>query len=238
MPDSQNKRYSKNLKNRLKSYLRHPGDQDMAWDYRYFVGRENDTWYGKLFESARTQGLISGEITPAYSILPENRVRHIVGLNSDIKIVFIMRDPVERSWSQVVKYHKKIRDGDLAGLTTEDCLAFLDREGCRARSDYLEIIDNWGKHVPESNMFIGFYDQLEESPETLVRNLLNFLCVDPDAYPAWDAVGKTRYSAASYGYPIPTPVRDFLVQRYSTQVHALQKYGHYPQRWLSRYQSL
>ena len=90
------------------------------WDFRYFFGKRSDDWYASLFHKAQQKGLIAGELTPAYAILTDEIFRRIQRMNSLIKLIFIMRDPVERSWSAV---NNALRKGRLNGaLTAETAL--------------------------------------------------------------------------------------------------------------------
>ena len=53
-----------------------------------------------LFEPGK--GKMIGEITPAYSTLGPDDVRRVHRLVPDARIIFMMRNPVERVWSQAV----------------------------------------------------------------------------------------------------------------------------------------
>jgi hypothetical protein len=44
---------------------------------------------------------VVGDLTPAYSLLSEDRLRQMVWLTSDVRFVYLLRDPVERLWSHV-----------------------------------------------------------------------------------------------------------------------------------------
>ncbi len=54
---------------------------------------------------------VVGEITPSYSILPEAAFAKIRAMLTDagcrVRVIFIMRDPCERFWSQLRFYHAK-----------------------------------------------------------------------------------------------------------------------------------
>ena len=78
-----------------------PGSRGtLRWDLRYFFGRRSDDWYASLFLPNKYQ--ISGEITPAYSILDSGTVGHIRKIMPDVKIVFLMRNPISRAWSHAI----------------------------------------------------------------------------------------------------------------------------------------
>src|SRR5437763_202337 len=53
--------------------------------------------YSQLFASKGT--LLSGDITPGYSALPDEIIAQLVGYFGTLKVLFLARDPVERAWS-------------------------------------------------------------------------------------------------------------------------------------------
>jgi hypothetical protein len=65
----------------------------------HFFDREyprGSGWYGDLFKDAATK--ICGEITPAYAILNSAEIGQIATFLPDVKIFFIIRNPMERGW--------------------------------------------------------------------------------------------------------------------------------------------
>ena len=54
-------------------------------------------WYEAHFLSSG----LSGEITPAYSILPDQAVKAISEYLPESKIIFLVRNPLDRIWSQI-----------------------------------------------------------------------------------------------------------------------------------------
>ena len=77
------------------------------WLIKYWFRHRDDKWYASLFRGAQARGLIAGEITPAYATLNEKVLRRIQRMNEGIKLVFVMRDPVDRAWSAVNNAAKK-----------------------------------------------------------------------------------------------------------------------------------
>src|SRR6266566_3828362 len=55
--------------------------------------------YARLF--APKGSLLSGDITPAYSMLNDEVIERIVSHFPNLKVIFLARDPVERAWSQL-----------------------------------------------------------------------------------------------------------------------------------------
>lgn len=99
----QNRRWRRIAINRLKVNCKSPNIQRLLWDRNYLFNRQNnDDWYSSLFELGR--GKIIGEITPAYSTLNSSSVAHIHKLMPELKIIFMMRNPIERAWSYFFSY--------------------------------------------------------------------------------------------------------------------------------------
>ena len=87
--------------------------------------------YAALFEPKSS--LISGDITPGYSTLPDEIVGKIVGHFPNLKVIFIARDPVERAWSQLSMWvrHGLINRSDLNDADVS-CAKFTAAGGGRA----------------------------------------------------------------------------------------------------------
>lgn len=73
-----------------------PGGKEVHyWNARRAVLPEQ--WYRDLF--ATGDGRVNGDITPAYSTLEPEVVARIGALFPDLRILFLLRDPIERAWS-------------------------------------------------------------------------------------------------------------------------------------------
>ena len=94
------RRWRRQVKRRLRHHVSRVPGRDLLWDLRYYAGAPGDGWYVSLFEPGR--GKVKGEITPAYSTLRLEDVAHVHDLVPEAKIIFLMRNPVERAWSQFV----------------------------------------------------------------------------------------------------------------------------------------
>jgi hypothetical protein len=147
------------------------------FDLQYFLGRRSDGWYCRLFASARHRGRVTGEITPAYSTLSEGELGQLSAVNPNVKLIYIMRDPVLRSWSAVMKLQRKL--GRSGVPTSAEAIRYARSEGVSKRSSYLDCIERLERVFPRQQIFYGFFEQLTEAPAELISNVLEFLCVEP-----------------------------------------------------------
>jgi hypothetical protein len=98
-------RYRRILAKSAHDVLRQPSVSRASWYLNYLFGHYDDEWYASLF--AQGAGKLKGEVTPAYAILKSEDVANIHSLMPDIKLIYLMRNPIERSWSAVRKGARK-----------------------------------------------------------------------------------------------------------------------------------
>ena len=132
-------------------------------------GFASDDLYGKIFAGAPL-GKICGEITPDYSTIPEEGVRHIVRLSPSVKIIFLMRDPIERSWSHIRMMARTRGVTDLAEIE-----AMAQSPEQVRRADYASLIGAWTKIVPDDRFHIAFTDDIAENPRQVLEGTCAFL---------------------------------------------------------------
>ena len=87
----------KNLRKHPQLYF--PETKEIHFFDWYFYKGLN--WYCKHFKDADISQY-KGEITPCYSILSEEKIKFIHQINPKLKIILLLRNPIERAWSHAV----------------------------------------------------------------------------------------------------------------------------------------
>lgn len=141
-------------------------------------------WYSDHFAPA--QGRIPGEASPSYAALPLERIRAIRGLMPDLKLVYLMRDPIARAWSHA-KHTHHFREANFAESTTAidemtdpRWLEAVSNEWLLASGDYLGHLRRWLSVFPAEQIHVGFFDSIVERPTDLLREIFSFLGVEPN----------------------------------------------------------
>ena len=109
-----------------------------------------------------------GEITPAYSLLPVESFRHIRSLFPNIRVIFLMRDPVHRVVSAL-----HIHAGPENPKTGEVFFAALRDPIMVERTRYDLTVSNLRAVFPPECLFFGFYETL--FCDASIRALCEFL---------------------------------------------------------------
>ena len=82
-----------------------PDEKEPAFFSKYYD--KGVDWYESLFSEAQS-GQVAGEATVEYMVNPDSPVR-IAKLLPDIKLIFILRNPVDRAWSH---YWHRVKNGE------------------------------------------------------------------------------------------------------------------------------
>lgn len=144
--------------------------------------------------------VIVGEKTPTYSYIPEVPERIQRDLPR-VKIVWIFRDPVHRTYSHYLhavragvekqRFPHVVKD-ELAGKDRPTFLRYIDR------SLYADQVERFLKHFPADQMHYIRFDEMLAEPDEVLGRLADFLGVErfatrelphrnesPELKPAW-----------------------------------------------------
>lgn len=186
---------------------------------------ESDSAYLSNFNTSR----ITGDVTPAYSILSDASVEHMAKLLPDAKIVFLIRNPIDRNWSA---YRKKLKNETFIEYSYLEMKYFFSLRGVTNRTTYLDTIDRYISHFGKEKILIGFYDAIIEQPGGLLADIVDFLGGDSDTSLRETQVEKIVNESPKSD--IPEDIERFLGDRYAPMIEELSsRYGSYASKWLA-----
>lgn len=119
-----------------------------------------------------------GEATASYAVVEPEIIQEIVKINPDIKIILMVRDPIDRAWSHAKKDLMRATYSSFHEIKEEEFMEFFSIPHVLKCGNYTEQLANWKQILPEGNLFVGLYDMISENPHALLSGILNFLGVD------------------------------------------------------------
>lgn len=204
----------------------------LGWDFRYFFGRRSDDWYSSLFSP--DEGQICGEITPAYSILDAGAVSHVRKIMPDVRIIFLMRDPVTRVWSHAINRMIRREKREFSEISDERFIELIDSEGSHSRTSYLRTIDTWEEYFPRDQIFYGFYDDLVGDPGELLTAICGFLGISAEKLQLDGSQKKQVKPKMGTRFEMPMNVKTHAAKKYHADLVKLSaRFGGHAERWLS-----
>jgi hypothetical protein len=187
--------------------------------------------YARLF--AGKGACLSGDITPAYSILPAPAVQVITEALPGLKIVFLVRDPVERFWSAVAMHARKRMDG--WPENRHDLERLLRRPDYFNRSYATEIVARWQPFVRKEDFGVFLFDDLLADAAGFRRRVLAFLGGDPDKPSGRLPPGFNR-KERGLKRPLSAEQRKVLGQLFADELRASARvFGGAATEWPAKY---
>ncbi len=220
------------LKRNLSKKIAHISNRDWKsliwwskWYYGYF--KDDNNWYINLF-SLVTSEKICGEITPSYSCLSSHEVAQIKEINPELKIIFLIRNPMERAWSHL-RYFAYKNFMKVKLNSEEEIISTLKQDYVKIRSDYERTINTYLEHFNSQQILIGFYDAIIHDLPGFLSDITDFLEIDKFEQSLINNQKKVNVSPAK---EIPLKVKEYLIETYTPMIDRLgDKYGSYAQLW-------
>ena len=186
-------RYDERFLARLKALLRDVRIEEVRkgrkWDHAFHIARRLEMLHGghqrylEFFAADVGDRPVAAEITPSYGVLGAEHFREIRALHPRVKLVFLMRNPVDRAWS-LLRHRTRRKGFDLARRFEQT----LASDRAARRSDYVHTLAALDAAVPAEDVFIGFYETLF-TRETMER-LCGFLAIPYHPAPFGKVVGR------------------------------------------------
>ena len=210
--------------------------EDLAWAARYCLLPRSDAWYRSLFPEI--EGRMPGEICPGYARLDAEAVGEVRRRMPEARILYLLRDPIERSWSTSAMHFRKPRFGRIHEFSDAEIEAHFTRPKTARHDDYLGNLASWSRHYPPEQMFVGFFDDLVEDPRAFLASVLCFLGVDASDRAIPPDVGSRRN--AGEGEVIPERFARFLARHHYARICALDERfsNSHTKRWRQRAEQL
>ena len=199
-------------------------------ELKFLFGRPCDAWYESCF-SPRA-GQIAGECTPDYAYLDEQSLIHIKELVPSAKVIYVLRNPIVRSWSSAMMWFRN--NGKLPEvLDKADFINFFKSDMHLQHGDYMSNIERWRKFYPW--LKICFFDDIKLNHELFLVRVFKFLGVDDSTKHITPLAGKVIHAGRTS--VIPTFFRRYLAEMHMEQLISLNKiFGGHVLEWLSETQ--
>lgn len=207
------------------------GDFDgVGWAARYCLLPRSNDWYRSLFP--RTEGRLIGEVCPSYARLPPEAVRRVHDLMPNARIIYLLRNPIEWTWSNAAKHFGKTRAGVIDRVPDETLLEFFGRKKSLRHVDYLGNLANWEHYFGADRILVSFFDELLQDPRGFLKRILSALGVDSSDAVMSVNVGERRNPGKHEG--IPPRLLPRLTSMHLEQIRSLQaKFDNqYTRSWL------
>jgi hypothetical protein len=147
-------------------------------DYlRHITSFPNATldWYEACYSWPVAEGVKKGDITPAYLEIDEKHVRYARELLGPVKLILIVRRPLDRLLSQLRMWAARTTRTDVPQNEKEWMDLFLDMTSRTQRGGYSRGIGLWQGHFGAENLLVLPYSDMKTNPRGMIDRIEDHL---------------------------------------------------------------
>lgn len=185
------------------------------------------SFYMGLYRKARQ--MVKGDKSPNYYMLPKERIHFMKQVMPDVRLIFMLRNPVDRAWSQAIMNLVTLSQRPYTEVTPENFYKHFDRtyeKGC-----YTTTLDNWQTIFAQEQILVLFFEELLEMPQELLQKVAGFINVDTRV--DWSSFPFNKKVNKGPSLPLPEAYRSYLYEMYTDEIAALaERFGAPVRRWL------
>ena len=140
-------------------------------------GEKGFLWYLSLFDGKKTNDdRLRGEASATYaSSLDIETIRFIHAMNPDVKIIFGVRNPVQRAWSHAKMNIQSEPEVFQHLEPAAQINKALSRQYIQDAGFYSAQLDRWSAVIPLEQICLYQFAHIEEQPDRLFSEICRFL---------------------------------------------------------------
>lgn len=178
-----------------------------AWIKAYLSDPVDDAWFNSLFQSDDPDAYAC-EFSNMSAVLPAEAWSDIAAQTETLRVLYTLRDPVERLWSHT-KFHLEMKKqlNLLETWRAKDFEDFARQPSTWTHAEYGQICKKLLTSLPAGIVRIQSYETIRTDPVQTLRDIETFLGLEPFNYPKW--LFKRR-PVQSVAVPMPDFYRDIF----------------------------
>jgi hypothetical protein len=177
-----------------------------------------EAWYEKAFDRPAAKNKVVGDITPEYCQIGDEGIAYLKSLLTDVKILWIIRDPYERALSQLRMNAERKSIHEDAPINTWMELARSPE--ILNRGNYLDYIPRWEAQFSRNNLRYIPFKHIAEQASHILQNVEDFIGVHN-----WDGyTAPEKKIHATHPFNLPEETKAYLQEQCQPQYDFLKRH--------------
>lgn len=172
-----------------------------------------EEWYRRAYSLPAAKNKVTGDITPEYCMIERRGVEYVRNLLGDIKIIIMVRDPIDRALSQI-RMNAKNQKIDLASASLDQWMALATDPVIYTRARYSEFLPLWRETFGGANILILRYNDVSQQPMKVLTQTECFLGIGSGKYAE---VEKPIHASINKQAVLPEQVFAHLTERLASE---------------------
>ena len=165
----------------------------------------DDDWYLELLNTSKKY---AADFTPEYALLPQEGHENIKSVSKKQKIIFIMRDPLERAKS-AIQYFYKTHNRDINSEAIEEIQGVAEKDFILKMSKYETTIKMLKENYKKENVLFLFFEHIMKDKQNAINQVTDFLDIESINIPESQLEKRVNTSEK---FNFPNEVIDYLAR--------------------------
>lgn len=205
---------------------------EIKWyaDYAHDSDISNE-WYKNLFK-LNSGKKFCADFSNLYCQMDTNGWDNVRKVAKNIKVIYTLRDPVERLWSHY-KFHMKWvnREDEALDAGFENFKELLDKHFFWVNAEYAKNYELLKQSLNDNELMVLYFEDFRERPVEMLNEVQKFLGVEeiaPDESHLDKKVNKTK------SYKMPDEWKDYALDKLDIELTRQNKVGIKNKSWVQK----
>lgn len=183
----------------------------------------SDSSFESYFAHFTSPDSIQGEITPAYAFLPLEIIKKLHHHCPDIRLIYIIRNPIERAWSSA-KMALRRAEMEFHEASDQWFIDHFNSKGSLARGDYETCIRNWRTVFTEEQLLILQFDEIKDSPNKILQKCCHHIRVNTFETDLLSSINTHKPVFSGQKQALNSTLNSHLIELYHPKIKQLETY--------------
>lgn len=198
------------------------GKEVHYWDWVELGKRPDDpTWYLNAFSQDNDQ--MCGDMTPAYALLSLESIQKLHAMFPHAKVIYIMRNPIERAWS-AFRMGATVMRLEPQEMSRQCMREILHSKSFTERGDHQKVLEKWTSVFAKKNLLVLNFDDFIKDKLSFLVKVFSFLGLDLVHLDTIDKSLLSRKVNQGVSMAMPDDVRADLISLYEPKIKDLGIY--------------
>jgi len=200
------------------------------WYADFLMNVDPKWWYPRVFDH-RDDEAICADFSNLNAQLDEKGWEHVKKTANNVKVLFCMRNPVERLWSHM-RFHN-VQAGlnmDLQKMTTSELEKYASGQHFQWPGQYSQTIKTLRNSLNPEDYKLAFHETIHADQKTFLSSIETFLNIAHIDYPEKSLASRVNSSSQQ---TIPEKFKISMQNKFEAEIDTLAGLGlDVPESWL------
>lgn len=205
---------------------------EVNWYLDYASQEVDDDWYFNLYdkEVIHNPDFYCADFSNLTCFLSDTGWGHVKKIAKNIKVIYILRNPIERFWSHYKFHLQFVKHAEMN--TPEQNIKLFDRITSKPwfirNSMYSENIKNMQRNLEQGEFKVYYLDDISADPEAYLKDIESFIGVAQYDYSKFNLQKRNNTSIQK---SIPLEWEDKIKGILHEEIFNLKQLGYFHSNW-------